>query len=558
MVRKVFGFLYKETPALHGAAYLLGFFALLSQVLAFLRDRLLAHLFGAGPTLDIYYAAFRIPDFIFVTVASIVSLSVLVPFIVEREKESRESVREFVDNIFTFFSVLIFITAGLAYLLMPTLTGILFKGFSGESLQEVVFISRILLISPIALGFSNLLGSLTQAYNRFAVYALAPLLYNLGIIFGIIVLGQRFGAEGVAFGVVLGACMHVLIQVPFAIQTGIFPRIRSNFKFSLIKKVIKLSIPRTLTLSTSYIALFFLVAMASRMPEGSISVFSLSLNIQSVPLAIIGVSYSLAAFPTLTRHYVDKNLKAYLNQMINTTRHIVFWALPMTALFIVLRAQIVRVLLGTGEFSWSDTRLTAASLALFVISSVFQCLMLLYMRAFYSAGKTKKPFFISLVSTVLLIVASYFLVEIFYKFEGFRYFMGALLRVEDLPGTVVLMLPLGYSIGTFVSCIAHWLAFEKEFSGYTSGVLRAFFHTASVSIIMGAVSYVGLLFFERFFDTSSLVGIFLQGLLAGLLGISVGVVLLSLLKSKELEEVWKAVHAKFWKVKIIATDPEIV
>ncbi len=242
MVRKVFGFLYKETPALHGAAYLLGFFALLSQILAFLRDRLLAHLFGAGPTLDIYYAAFRIPDFIFVTIASVVSLSVLVPFIVEKEEKGRELVREFIDNIFSFFSILIAVSSILAYVLMPTLTGLLFEGFSQETLNEIVFISRILLISPIALGFSNLFGSLTQAYNRFAIYALAPLLYNLGIIFGILVFGNELGAVGVAMGVVLGACMHVLVQIPFALQTGIFPRMKFGLDFKLVKEVMIRSI----------------------------------------------------------------------------------------------------------------------------------------------------------------------------------------------------------------------------------------------------------------------------------------------------------------------------
>src|SRR3989338_2496629 len=104
MVRKVLRFFYKETRSIHQAAYLLGVFAILSQLLAFLRDRLLAHIFGADTSLDIYYAAFRIPDFIFVTVASIVSLSVLVPFIIEKEKQGREEVKRFIDNIFSFFS----------------------------------------------------------------------------------------------------------------------------------------------------------------------------------------------------------------------------------------------------------------------------------------------------------------------------------------------------------------------------------------------------------------------------------------------------------------------
>jgi putative peptidoglycan lipid II flippase len=558
MVQKVFGFLYKETKALHGAAYLLGFFALLSQILAFLRDRLLAHLFGAGPTLDIYYAAFRIPDFIFVTVASVVSLSVLVPFIVEREEKGKEEVREFVDNIFTFFSFLILSTSILAFILMPTLTKHLFKGFSPETLKEIALVSRILLLSPIALGFSNLLGSLTQAYNRFAVYALAPLLYNIGIILGIIVLGDKYGAEGVAVGVVIGALMHMLIQIPFAVKTGLFPRAKARVKFSIIQSVVRLSVPRTLTLSTTYIAMLFLMAMASLMPSGSISVLSLAFNIQSVPMAIIGVSYSLAAFPTLTRHFVDKNIEAYVRQMVTTAQHIIFWSVPMASLFIVLRAQVVRVLLGTGEFDWNDTRLTAAALALFIVSSVFQSLLLLFMRAFYSAGRTKKPFYISLVSTIILIGASYGLVKLFYQFDAIMYFTEALLRVEDIPGTVVLMLPLGYTIGTILSCVAHWIAFEKEFNGFSRDVLRTFFQSFSVSVIMGATSYVGLLLFGMALSTDSLLGLFLQGLFAGLLAIAVGIIILWFLDSKELKDVSKALHAKFWKSKVIATDPEIV
>src|SRR3989344_6544572 len=182
------GLLDKEVAHINQAALLLGLFAFLSLVLAFLRDRLLAHIFGASTELDIYYAAFRIPDFLFVTVASVVSLSALIPFIIEKEAESLATLRTFISNIFSFFSILIIIVSGLAYFLMPTISSLLFKGFSDQALVEVIFISRILLLSPIILGFSNLFGSLTQAYNRFAIYALAPILYNLGIILGIVFL----------------------------------------------------------------------------------------------------------------------------------------------------------------------------------------------------------------------------------------------------------------------------------------------------------------------------------------------------------------------------------
>ncbi len=564
MVRKVFGFLYKETRTLHQAAYLLGFFAVLSQVLAFLRDRLLAHIFGAGTALDIYYAAFRIPDFIFVTVASLVSISVLVPFIVEKDEKGKEAVREFIDSIFAFFSLLMLAASALAYLLMPELTSILFKGFSAAEQTQVVFISRLLLISPVALGISNLLGSLTQAYNRFAVYAIAPLLYNVGIIFGILTFAEEHGPVGVAIGVAIGACLHALVQVPFVARIGLLPRLHRRLNWQAVKKVAALSVPRTLTLSTGHIALLFLTALASLMAPGSISVLSFSINIQSVPLSIIGVSYSLAAFPTLTRFFAEKNLKGFMEQMITTARHIIFWSLPVAALFIVLRAQIVRVLLGTGRFDWSDTRLTAAALALFALSSVFQSLLLLFVRAFYSVGRTKKPFYISLFSTAVLIAASYLLVKVYYANPAFGMFLRSILKVGDLSNAVVLMLPLGYTIGTIVNGIALWVGFEFEFGkevkgiGFTRSLWRTIAESSVAALIVGFVSYAGLNYFAPFVDTNSLFGIFLQGFLAGIGGIVAGIVFLHIIKNEELKEVWKAVRAKFWKTRVIATDPEIV
>jgi len=558
MVRKFFDFFYRETGTLNQAAFLLGLFAFLSQVLAFLRDRLLAHIFGASMELDIYYAAFRVPDFIFVTVASVVSLSVLIPFIIEKESVSREALREFVSSIFSFFSIFIIAVSVLAFFLMPYISAILFKGFSIAALTEVVFISRILLLSPIILGFSNLFGSLTQAFNRFTIYALAPILYNAGIIIGIILLATRFGIVGIAIGIIAGACLHALVQVPFVVKSGLFPRFSAKFDLDLIIGVMKISMPRTLTLSMSAIGMIFLVSLASLMPTGSISILSFSFNLQSVPLSIIGVSYSLAAFPTLSRRFRENNLEGFRRQMAATARFIIFWSLPLTALFIILRAQIVRVILGSGRFDWDDTRLTAAALALFVLSSMFQCLLLLFMRGFYSAGFTSKPFFINIISTVVMVFGSWSLVKIFYISESFRFFIGALLKVEDLPNTAVLMLPLGFSIAIVINGLIHWVAFEREFRGFSRGIMRTVFEGLGASVIMGAVAYVGLNFFAIFINTTSLFGIFLQGFLAGGVAIASGIIVLYALKSRELSEIWNVIRGKFWKTKIIATDPEIV
>jgi putative peptidoglycan lipid II flippase len=425
-------------------------------------------------------------------------------------------------------------------------------------LELVILLSRVLLLSPIALGFSNLLGSLTQAYNRFAIYALAPLVYNLGIILGTLLFASQWGIIGVATGVVFGAFLHMLIQIPFVIKIGLFPRIPVRLDFQSIKNVAKLSFPRTLTLSINHIATIFMVSMASLMVSGSISIFSFSLNIQSVPLSIIGVSYSLAAFPTLTRYFANKEMDSFISHMATTARHIVFWSLPTTALFVVLRAQIVRVLLGTGEFDWNDTRLTAAALALFALSAVFQSLMLLFIRAFYSAGHTKKPFLFNFFSTIILIGLAYGLVKVFYMYPTFRYFISSLLKVDDVPGTAVLMLPLGYSLGTILNGIVHWIGFEKDFRGFSKPVIRTFCESTAASIILGFVTYLGLELFGHVFNTSSLVGIFLQGLSAGVLGISVAIIVLIGLQSRELAEAWASLRSRFWNARVLSTDPEIV
>jgi putative peptidoglycan lipid II flippase len=564
MVRKFLGFLNRESSSLNSAALLLGSFAFLSQFLAFLRDRLLAHIFGASAELDIYYAAFRIPDFIFVTVASVVSLSVLIPFIIEKDSESREALREFIDSVFSFFAVVIAASSALAFALIPYFSETLFRGFSPGELEQVVFISRLLLFSPIILGLSNLFGSITQAYNRFTLYALSPILYNAGIIFGIIILGEKLGVVGVAIGVIAGALLHALVQLPFLISARLLPRLRlgfggqARFNWDIVRKVVQISLPRTLTLSMSALALIFLVSFASLMEEGSISILSFAINLSSVPLSLIGVSYSLAAFPTLTRRFQERNLAAFVEQMQVSARFIIFWSLPLSALLVVLRAQIVRVLLGTGSFGWPATRLTAAALALFALSALFQSLLLLFMRGFYSAGATFKPFFINLFSTGVLALAAYGLVKIFYASESFSLLLTALLKVEDTSGAAVLMLPLGFSIGTILNGVLLWAAFEKEFRGFSRGVARAFFEGAAASIIMGAAAYLGLNAFDNIFDLETFSGIFLQGLLSGFVAIVSGVLVLRALRSRELSEVWRALRVGFSKEKVIATDPEIV
>jgi putative peptidoglycan lipid II flippase len=554
MVKKLFNFFNKEINGLHEAAYLLGFFALLCQLLALVRDRVLAATFGAGHDLDMYYSAFRIPDFIFVMVASLVGISVLVPFIIEKVNISKEESKKFIDNIFSAFFLLLIIISGIVFIFTPYLVPMIFKGFPFKDFPELIFLTRVLLLSPILLGLSNFFGSITQVYKRFVIYSISPMVYNLGIIFGILALQPIFGLRGVVYGVILGALFHLLIQIPFVIKQRLFPKFKVNFDWPEIKKVMILSVPRTFTLGIAQITTIFLIAMATFMKDGSVAVFNFSINMQSVTLSIIGVSYSIAAFPTLARFFAEKQTGKFLTEIITSARHIIFWSIPISVLLIVLRAQVVRTILGSGEFNWDNTRLTAAALALFSISALAQGLILLFVRGYYAMGNTKKPLIIGSISGFLIIIFSYLFVKLFASYPVFQYFIESLFRVGGIEGTSILMLPLGYSLGIFINCILLWACFAREFASFSKSLWGTLFHTFSASVIMGAVSYLGLNIFNSLFNLNTTFGIFMQGFLAGMMGIIAGIIVLKLLKNRELEEIWITLHHKIWKVKPLPAD----
>ena len=335
MVQRLINIFHKEWGGLHEAAYLLGIFAIFSQILALVRDRLLAGSFGAGGSLDVYYSAFRIPDFIYFSVASLVSVSVLIPFFIKRLEANKENGKtdayKFINDIFSIFFVAIIVVSVGAFFLVPFLSEFVVPGFDQVARDNFILLSRILLLSPILLGLSNLLGSITQSHRQFLVYALSPVFYNVGIIIGIVAFYPTLGLSGLAWGVALGAMFHLFVQVPAVIRKGFALRFSLKIDFSDIKEVIMLSLPRTVALSINQISIIFLIAFASLMNEGSISIFNFSFNLQSVPLSIIGVSYSVAAFPTLARLFSSGENNKFAEHVALAAKHIIFWSLPHTS-----------------------------------------------------------------------------------------------------------------------------------------------------------------------------------------------------------------------------------
>jgi len=557
-MEKILRIFTKESGSISQAALFLGSFTLLSQVLALFRDRFIAHFIGPSPSLDAYYAAFRVPDLIFISVASLASITVIIPFLTSRMQGDKvtDSARKFLNDVFTVFLGLMIFTALLAFLFMPKLVLLISPGLAPFYQAKVILLSRIMLLSPILLGLSNLFGAVTQLFRKFFIYSISPVFYNVGIIVGILFFYPIFGITGLAFGVVLGALLHFAIQIFAVRSSGFTPKFSFSVNFKDVWQMILLSFPRTLGLAFHNIALVVIVALASFLQSGSISVFNLSFNLQSVPLNIIGVSYAVAAFPTLAKSFGAGKKEEFKQHLKDAARAIIFWSLPVIFLFIVLRAQIVRVILGSGSFSWDDTRLVADGLAIFSVSILAQGMITLLSRSYYAAGNTRRPLLINFSCSLLIVALAYVLLHLFQNTLLFRYFIESLLKVENIPGTEVLMLPLAYSGGTILNFILHLIFIKKDFMPRELFITKTFFQSLGASFVLGLVSYLSLNALSPVFGTNTFFGIFFQGLISGILGILAGGAVLYLLKSEELKDLLQALRTKFWRAKVIAPSQE--
>ena len=545
----VYRFLHREIRGVHEAAYLLAFFTLGSQLMGLVRDRLLAHSFGTGEVLDIFYAAFRIPDTMYALLASMVSLFVLIPFLEASRKQGKEAVREFLSDMLSFFSAMLIALGFLVFIFAPQLVQLLYAGFAAPMQEELVVMVRILLIQPFVLGVSNLFAAYVQVQGRFLLYAIAPILYNIGIIVGVLWFEPVLGISGLAWGVVLGAVLHLLIQAPFVAMQGVFPRFRIP-DMRRVYGVVRLSIPRTITLSAQQVVLLVLVSMASLFAVGSVSSFSFAWNLQAVPLAIIGASYSVAAFPKLAMLFGSGERAGYRSLILTATRHILFWAIPVTMLVIVLRAQLVRVIFGTGAFDWAATMLVGALLAMFVVSLAAQGLVILLVRACYAAGRTLVPLVLNVGSSVVTVLLAGLLLVYAQAGTLDLDLLTRLMRVDGVEGNEVLLIVLAYSVGSILNALLLLAYFELSFGNIFRDIARTVWQAVVAGLVSGVAAYGTLNVLDDFLDLATFHGIFLQGLGAGVVGILVWVSALIVLDSRDLEVAWGTLYKRIKKPRL--------
>jgi putative peptidoglycan lipid II flippase len=544
MVKGIIAAMTREIRGLHEAAYLLALFTFLSQILALIRDRAFAHFFGAGPVLDAYFAAFRIPDAVFAILTLFVSAYALVPLFHERGGPASSSSRGLLGSVLSVFGVASVVIAGTLFIAAPAVARFLFPGFESDTLAEVVTLSRIMLIQPVLLGLSSIVAAVVQASRQFFLYALAPIFYNLGILGGVFFLYPEFGIMGLAWGVVAGALLHLMVQAaPLFLNGFPLPTISLGGLRDMMQ-VVAVSFPRAAALSANQLLLLAFAGAASLAATGSVAVVSFAYNLQSVPLSIIGVSYATALFPSLALLFNKGEHDAFMREVWAAIRHIAFWLAPSATFIIVLRAQIVRVILGSGSFSWEDTRLTAALLAAFAVSLVAQACILIFSRAYYAAGRSLVPIIVNVTAAGVTAVAIFSAIGWFQGAEASRYFLEGLFRIGGIPGSEVLMIALIYSLIYVVAALVFAILYARRF-GYDKRTTKTLVTSFAASVIGAAAAYAGLQAAAPFLPTDTLVGIALEGLAGALLGGLAWAGTLRLLGSAELAEIIVLVRARF-------------
>lgn len=516
------------------ATLIIASFTLLSRIAGFGRDILLASSLGLSSDSDVYFTAFRIPDLVYnlliLGTLSVAFIPVFSEYLV-KDKQRALNIASTVLNISAIGMLLVCI---IIFIFTKPLTELIAPGFLPDQIDKTVLITRIMMLSPIIFTISNVFSSVLISMKKFLIVNIAPLLYNFGIIIGIVFLFPRYGIEGLAYGVIFGALMHVGIQIPEAFRNGFKWRLKFDIADSGVKKIGALFLPRIVGLDNSYVNLIIVSIIGSTLATGSITAFNYANNIQAVALGIFALSSAVAVFPILSEFYAKQDMKGFISTLQHTIIRVLYFIIPITIILLILRAHVVRLLLGYGSCDWECTVVTFNTLGVLALGLIAQSLIPLFARAFYARQNTRTPVAISLIGMLINAPLSY-----------------ALAIKYDIVGVA-----LGFVISTTIQSIILFAALHRSFNKKdetTTKELGVFDTTIIVqslkillaSIVMGLAAYGTLQIADSVVNTHTVIGIFIQALSASLVG---GVLYILITRSLKVTEsqLLGAQIAKIW------------
>jgi len=487
----------------------------ISAILGFLRSRFLyAQFFKCCVLdLDVYNAAFRIPDLIFKLLVTGALSASFIPVFSSYLHKDKKKADEIASTVINILIIAFIVIAILVLIFTPFLTKIIAAGFSPSQLNLMVDLTRILLIAQIFFLLSNFITGILQVNQIFIIPALSPIVYNLFIIISIFTLAPIFGVYGVVYGAVVGAFFHLAIQIPTLKRQGFNYSLIINARLKGVREVFRLMVPRSLSLGLGEIENTVTLFFASSLSAGSISLLNLALQFMYLPSRIFGTTVGQASLPMLSKNVALNELNTFRETVHKILVQSLFVALPITVLILVERLPIVRILFGSRQFPWSATITTAKILAFLTPAIFCQAIIQILIRSFYALHNTKTPFRISFVSLIFNIGFSFF----FIKFTNLG----------------IIGLAISATIGNIVQLVGLLTRFIQIVDGFNWLVtLKKVNKILFCSLVLGVSSWASLKFLDLFildtsktiyvisiFIISCLFGLFAYGLSAKLLKI---------------------------------------
>lgn len=504
------------------AAFLIGILTLASRLVGLYRDRLFASHFGAGDILDIYYASFKIPDFVFnlliLGTLSAAFIPIFSDFLI-KDKVRANRIASTVLNA-SFLGMLVICI--ILFIFATPFTHIVVPGFTGSKFINTVNLTRVLLISPLLFTASNVFSGMLIALKRFVMVNLAPIFYNLGIIFGLVFLYPQWGLKGLGAGVILGAGIHFLVQAIEAIRLGFVWQPILDFKDQGVKTIARLFLPRVFGMDSSYISPFIAAFIGSTLASGSIAVYSLAFNLEAVPIGIFALSTAIAVFPVLSEAFSKKEFNLYVKSLGQSIGQILFFIVPISILMLLFRAYIVRLAFGAGKFGWQDTILTFSTLGIMSFALLGQSLVPLLSRAFYARHNTKIPVFVSIISLFINAGSSYFLAQ----------------------KSGVVGIAEGFVLASTFNCLALFAVLAAQLvkeggphneaiHNFSTKLFRLFLKIVLGTILMGSTALLLIRLIAPLVNTHTVIGILIQSGIASSVSIMVYVLVTWKFKVKE-------------------------
>lgn len=403
--------LAKKQNSILSAAFIITVANIFSSLLGLLRERVLIQLFfnniESQQAYEAFQVAFQIPDLLFQLIVLGALSAAFIPLFTELKRKDKKKAFEFTSIvmnlvllIFCFFSIIAFIFARPITMVR---TGI---GFTPEQLDIAVNLTRVMLLAQFFFAISNFLTGILQANQRFVIPALAPLIYNLGIIISSIFLAQYFGIYAAGLGVVIGAALHMLIQLPLILKIGYRWQALFDWRFTGVKKLFKMMPPRLMTIGVSELQNLAMGFFATSIGDLSFVIINLARRLMTLPIRFFGVPISQASFPFLSEESAAVNRKRFNQLLLQSLNQISFLAMPASVLLLILRVPAVRLVFGTANFPWQTTIATGKVVALIAISITAQAMVQLLIRSFYALKDTRSPFMVTAISVLVYLVSN--------------------------------------------------------------------------------------------------------------------------------------------------------